>query len=150
MLSPELSNHSSLRTPEPEPLPPQVELSTIYVDFIKYLLEHTASRLVESTGADLWRQYGADAEVILTHPNLWGPAQQDFLRNAAIEAGLISRERAVTNLHFIEEAEAAARYCVSRYSALFGRLQVCHSAAQAASHTHVGRVCLGWNSNYGL
>lgn len=115
---------------EPEPLPPNVTLSTIYVDFIKYLLEHTANRLLESTGSDLWRQYGADAEVILTHPNLWGAEQQQFLRSAAIGAGLISKERSVSNLHFIEEAEAAARYCVSRYSSLFGKLEVCQCIPQ--------------------
>lgn len=87
-------------------------------------MRHTSTRLKEVTGQDLWAENVEDAEIVLTHPNLWDEPQRNFLRDAAIRARLITRERANTNLYFIEEAEAAARYSVSRYSTVFGRLLV--------------------------
>lgn len=91
---------------------------------MKYLIGHTQNRLKEITGSDLWATHHENAEIILTHPNLWGDNQWAFLREAAVNAGLITKERAADNLHLVEEAEAAARYCVSKYSAAFGGLKV--------------------------
>ena len=105
-------------------MPPNVDLQQIYSDYMKYLIQHTQNRLIDATGDDLWGQHGGDAEIILTHPNLWDEGQHEFLREAAIRAGLITRQRAILNLHFVEEAEAASRYYVSKYAAAFGNLKV--------------------------
>lgn len=109
---------------ELEPLPPRIDLQRIYSDYMRYLLGHTQSRLVDATGEDLWESHGASADIVLTHPNLWDRDQRRFLKKAAIDAGLISKERSRVNLHFVEEAEAASRYYVSKYSATFGKLKV--------------------------
>jgi hypothetical protein len=77
---------------------------------MRYVLDHTIVFLKDTVGADLWASCGADAEVILAHPNKWGAHEQNFLLQAAIEAELISKERAKTGLFFVEEAEASARY----------------------------------------
>lgn len=92
-----------------------------------YLLQHTQSCLMGAAGENLWGQYGSDATIILTHPNLWDNDQHEFLRKAAIKAGLISKERANFNLHFVEEAEAASRYYVSRFASNFDVLRVSHN-----------------------
>ena len=78
---------------ELEPLPPRIDLQRIYSDYMRYLLGHTQSRLVDATGEDLWENHGASADIVLTHPNLWDRDQRRFLKKAAIDAGLISKER---------------------------------------------------------
>lgn len=109
---------------ELENLPPNLSLQQIYINYLEYLIQHTQARLLDVTGSDLWGQYGGEAEIILTHPNLWTKGQQKFLREAAINAKLIENTRANVNLHFVKEAEAASRYYVSKYSAAFGKLNV--------------------------
>ena len=115
---------------ELEPLPPNVYLPKIYSDYMKYLIEHTKRRLLETTGRDLWTQYKDNAEIILTHPNPWASKEHFFLTEAAVDARLISRARAKQSLHFVQEAEAASRYCVSKYASDFGVLKVCLSTEQ--------------------
>ena len=62
-------------------------------------------------GHDLWGAIGHEAEIILAHPNTWGAArQQMFLRDAAVAAEMISKERVNQHLQFVEEAEASARF----------------------------------------
>jgi hypothetical protein len=92
-------------------------------------LEHTKRRLLNLTGEqnNLWEKYGSTVEVILAHPNRWRQRQRDILKDAAIDAGLITAERVAEALHFVEEAEAAARYSVSQHSNIFAAtpLSVC-------------------------
>ena len=110
--------------PDLPPLPSGTTLLDVYSDFLKYLVRHTSERLIELTGESLWSQNAEEVEIVLTHPNMWGPEQREFLLEAVIKSQLISRERASQSVHFVPEAEAAARYSVSRYSTVFGRLQV--------------------------
>lgn len=94
----------------------------IYSDYLKYLIEHTRDRLKDESGSDLWATHRDDAEIILTYPNLWDHEQRDFLREAAINADIIAEGRAIAHLHLVEEAEAAARYCISKFSPTFSTL----------------------------
>ena len=61
----------------------------------------------------MWLKLQYRAEIVLSHPSLWGTEQQKFLEKAAIMAGLVTREGARRYLHFVEEAEAAASFALS-------------------------------------
>ena len=79
---------------------------------MSYVLDHTRTQLRDNVGKDPWTD---DAEIILAHPNGWGKLEQDFLLEAAVDAGLIPNTKLArsTQIHFVEEAEASARYCIS-------------------------------------
>lgn len=124
---------------EVESLPPGVHLAQIYSDYMQYLIKHARRRLIDTTGDDLWQEYGSTAKIIISHPNLWDEDQLRFLREAAVSAGIITQDRAKDKLHFVEEAEAASRYYVSKYSAVFGRLKVSgHSIIQWGAPILIG------------
>jgi hypothetical protein len=48
--------------------------------------------------------------VILTTPNGWDVTQQGFLREVAVEAGLVTQANAEGRLEFVTEGEAAVHY----------------------------------------
>lgn len=88
----------------------------IYTDYLEYLLQETRRYLKQRFGHDPWSMLRNQVEIILTHPNGWGVPQQMFLQEAAVNAGLITKERAQLNkggLLFVEEAEAATCYVLS-------------------------------------
>ena len=60
----------------------------------------------------MWSNFGHQADIVLSHPNRWGKKQQKYLEEAAIQAGLVTREGAEKYLHFVEEAEAAASFAL--------------------------------------
>lgn len=64
---------------------------------------------------DLWTEHADIVEFVLTHPNIWGPKQQSVLKNALVEANLITEDRVRDNVHFIEEGEAAARFSIADF-----------------------------------
>ena len=76
----------------------------------------------------MWGLYGEAAEIILTHPNLCDDGHRQLLRKAAIDANLISQERAKNSLYFFEEAEACTRYFVAKYATRFSDLKVMSTA----------------------
>jgi hypothetical protein len=77
------------------------------------LLKRTQEFLRERTGGDVWSSLKHRAEIVISHPNRWGTKQQKFLEEAAIQAGLVTREGAKKYLHFVEEAEAAASFALA-------------------------------------
>lgn len=79
-----------------------------------YLLRQTRQYLKDCSGSDVWQRLGPMAKVVFTHPNGWGILQQKSLQQAAIAAGLVSRDSLNTRLFFVEEGEAAATYCVDK------------------------------------
>lgn len=79
-----------------------------------FLINHASTFLIQDE-ADLWNQHGDIAEFILTHPNIWGPKEQSVLKEALVEANLITEERVRDNVHFVEEGEAAARFSIADY-----------------------------------
>lgn len=85
----------------------------IYTDFLEYLFQQARRFMKDVYGHDPWSSMRHRAEIILTHPNGWGEEQQQFLQTAAVNAGLVTKERAQLNLFFIEEAEAATSYALA-------------------------------------
>lgn len=51
--------------------------------------------------------------VILATPNGWDVAQQGFLREAAMEAGLVTQANAEERVEFVTEGEAAVHYVLA-------------------------------------
>lgn len=80
------------------------------------------------TGRDIWAEFGADSEIVLTCPATLSGAIRQVLAHALVKSRwLIDTDK---NIRFIEEAEAAARYCLSKYHAEFGTLQVSRIARE--------------------
>ncbi|QRV77750.1 50S ribosome-binding GTPase [Ceratobasidium sp. AG-Ba] len=96
-----------------EPLPHGIQLSQIYIDFLRYILQHTRqhfeARILD--GPKIWETYKPDMDVIIAHPNGWGLKEQAFLRKAAVDAGFASTEHASQRIHFVTEAEASVHFC---------------------------------------
>lgn len=81
---------------------------------MSYLLRQTRQYLKDCSGSDLWTKLGPKAKVVFTHPNGWGARQQKSIQQAAIAAGLVSKNSLGTRLFFVEEGEAAATYCLDQ------------------------------------
>ncbi|CAE7096804.1 unnamed protein product [Rhizoctonia solani] len=119
---PEMKEKNSIKL---EPLPNGLTLSRIYADFMKYLLEHTVpffkSRIVD--GPTIWEAYKNSVIFVIGHPNGYGLRQQDFLRKAAIEGGLVGAADATTRVRFVTEAEASVHFCIA-HSNISSRLRI--------------------------
>ena len=105
-------------------LPPNVNITKVYTDYMTYLVDHTQKHLQKYLLRDIWAELHDKTEVILTHPNYWGFREQRILEQAAVNAELISEKRRSKKLHFVEEAEALASYLMSSRVALAKRLTV--------------------------
>lgn len=78
---------------------------------MRYILDHVRKSLDRAYGRGFWASAGGKEEIIFAHPSNWDAArQQMFLRDAAVKAGLISRERVNDHMKFVKEAEASARF----------------------------------------
>lgn len=102
----------------------------IYTDFLRYTLEHTIVYLNNLFKYDLWEELKDEVELVMTYPNLWGKEQKQVLQKAAVQSGWISPPRCLTSLFFVEEAQAAARYCASHGGPDFKGFQVCCETEQ--------------------
>ncbi|GAB1528561.1 hypothetical protein RhiTH_011755, partial [Rhizoctonia solani] len=105
-------------------LPPGISLHQIYSDFLGYLFKHTKVFVEKrmALGKQKWNKYSPTMEVVIAHPNGWGPLEQDFLRKAAVASGFVDWERASTQVQFVTEAEASIHYCM-HHSSLSSKLQ---------------------------
>lgn len=82
---------------------------------MEYIKTHTTTFLESRGSPDPWT---STVDIVIAHPNGWGCHEQDFLQTAAIAAHLApSGER----VYFVEEAEAAARYCLSPSNTVFAK-----------------------------
>jgi len=95
------------------PLPYDITLEQVYIDFMKYLLGNTKSFFEKKVlgGRALWGRLCPTMQVILAHPNGWGTPEQAFLRRVALRAGMASGDNQIT---FVTEAEASVHFCLSR------------------------------------
>ena len=105
-------------------LPPNVNITKVYTDYMTYVVENTQKHLQNYLLRDVWADLHDKTEVILAHPNYWGSREQDILGQAAVNAKLISERRRSKKLHFVEEAEASASYLMSSREALVKNLTV--------------------------
>ncbi|CAE6394322.1 unnamed protein product [Rhizoctonia solani] len=105
-------------------LPQGVTLRQIYADFLGYLLRHTQTffedRIID--GRRIWQKYSSTKEIVIAHPNGWSLREQSFLREAAIDAGLVDHGQASSNIRFVTEAEASVHFCI-HHTNIGNRLQ---------------------------
>ncbi|CAE6471327.1 hypothetical protein ACGC1H_005400 [Rhizoctonia solani] len=97
-----------------DPLPYGVNLSTIYADFLRYVLEHTR-KCFETTiinGSEVWQAHSQNMDIVIAHPNGWGVREQAFLRTSSVVAGFTFAENALDYVHFVTEAEASVHFCI--------------------------------------
>ncbi|KAG8819814.1 hypothetical protein FRC18_011910 [Serendipita sp. 400] len=110
---------SNIVTPakiEVPPLPEGVTLLEIYASFIGYMYETTQRFFAENTpnGAQIWNRLASKIVIVLCTPNGWDMAQQAFLRNATVKAGVVrSPEDAELRIEFITEGEASVHYALA-------------------------------------
>jgi len=105
-------------------LPPNVTITQVYSDYMRYIINHTRQHLHDYLGRDVWTENYDQVEIILAHPNHWGSHEQDILEQAAVNAGAISKKGTAKRLHFVEEAEASASFCTSTKPAVTNKLTV--------------------------
>lgn len=97
------------------PLPQGVTLKQVYSDFLRYLFISTKSYFEDNTpnGSRIWSRLQDGIVIVLATPNGWDTAQQGFLQEAAIDATIVTRATAETNLEFVTEAEASVHYVLA-------------------------------------
>jgi hypothetical protein len=115
---------SSLIDKAHQDLPPNVTITQVYSDYLRYIISHTKRHLHDYLGRDVWEEHSDQVEIILAHPNHWGKREQDILEQATVNAGAISKKGCDTRLHFVEEAEASASFCTVTKPAVASRLTV--------------------------
>ncbi|QRV92561.1 heat shock protein 70 kDa 12B [Ceratobasidium sp. AG-Ba] len=95
-------------------LPGGVEISQVYTDFLRYLLQHTRTYFEDHIldGKHIWETYQPKMEVVLAHPNGWGIREQYVLRSATVAAGFVDGKDADSRIHFVSEAEASVHFCI--------------------------------------
>ncbi|KAG8813937.1 hypothetical protein FRC17_001373, partial [Serendipita sp. 399] len=110
------SNVSTPARIEVPPLPAGVTLMEVYSSFIKYMYETTRTFFEENTpnGKGIWTRLANKIVIVLCTPNGWDMAQQAFLRNACLKAGVVkSEEQAELRIEFITEGEASVHYALA-------------------------------------
>ena len=107
-------------------LPPGISITQVYSDYMAYLIDHTKNHIEDyfGSGSGIAQLLSERGEIILAHPNHWGSTEQDILKEAAVQAGIITESGLSRRLHFVEEAEASASFCLSATPALAARLTV--------------------------
>ncbi|KAJ3786434.1 hypothetical protein GGU10DRAFT_290232 [Lentinula aff. detonsa] len=112
-LEPRALRDDSAIDPRLPQLPPGKRAFDLIVDFLSCLWEYAKEQITREIGAvaDL-----ASADVWLTVPAAWDAKGCDFMREAAIQAGLVRSSRPGdtqwrNRLHIITEPEAAAVHC---------------------------------------
>ncbi|CAE6450133.1 unnamed protein product [Rhizoctonia solani] len=100
------TNHKPKKGPVP--------IRKIYVDFLKYLIKHTEYffKQRDQGGASAWSRLFPTMELILTHPNGWGPSEQKLLGDAAVEAKIITGSNIAQRIKYLTEAEASVHFCL--------------------------------------
>ncbi|KAF9068288.1 hypothetical protein BDP27DRAFT_1421991 [Rhodocollybia butyracea] len=84
---------SSLASRHIPPLPPSKSLVEVLADFLRYLLSCVKSFIEETVlpdGVSFWASVQNRIIFVLSHPNGWEGLQQNYMRQAAVLAGLVS------------------------------------------------------------
>jgi hypothetical protein len=97
------------------PLPSGVDLKTIYADFLKFIYKSTTEffRRNMEGGSNIWSRLEAKTEFIFATPNGWDVRQQGFLRDAAMQGGLLPAHNTDDRIGFITEAEASVHFAMA-------------------------------------
>ncbi|CAG7852390.1 SubName: Full=Uncharacterized protein {ECO:0000313/EMBL:CCA74289.1} [Serendipita indica DSM 11827] len=108
------SETAQIRIPE---LPSGVTLMQVYVAFMSYIFKATEDFFAGTTpnGVAIWQRLQHDMVIVMAIPNGWDTQQQEFLKRAAIEAGMVSSDKdADLRIEFISEAEASVHYVLQK------------------------------------
>ena len=106
---------SKLRNASLPPLPAGKTVTDLFADFLHYLLSCTETFIKEThpTLKNTWSEWRADTVFVLAHPNGWEGAQQEKMRNAAIQGGLVPDSlEGRSKVVFVSEGEASLHYCI--------------------------------------
>lgn len=107
----ELSSASHIQVP---PLPPHIDLKTVYKDFIGYAFGH-AMKFFQDTlldGVASWARLSSSFELVFAIPNGWTEAEQGFIHDAVLAACILPPHFAVNRLAFVSEAEASVHFAL--------------------------------------
>ncbi|KAG8753752.1 hypothetical protein FRC14_005759 [Serendipita sp. 396] len=99
------------------PLPSNVTLAEVYTDFMRYVFGGFRTFFQKTTpnGLAIWDRLSSNIVVVLTTPNGWDTRQQEFLKEAAQEAGIVqSEEDADLRIEFVTEGEASVHYVLGK------------------------------------
>ncbi|KAJ3840341.1 hypothetical protein F5878DRAFT_73983 [Lentinula raphanica] len=96
------------------PLPNNKTPLVVFSDFLRYLYECIKSCIRKTIGDLVWHSVQNNIDFILSHPNGWEIIQQAQMRQAAIIAGLVSKEESQERVHFVTEGEATLHFCIHR------------------------------------
>ncbi|KAG8795041.1 hypothetical protein FRC17_008191, partial [Serendipita sp. 399] len=110
-----VKSEPSLPSIEIPPLPPNIPLSRIYSDLLKYLFNHTERIFVNNTpgGRNIWDRLRNQIAIVLATPNGWDTRQQLFMRDAVVAAGVIGKDQADELVDYITEGEASVHYALA-------------------------------------
>ncbi|KAG8826100.1 hypothetical protein FRC19_009707 [Serendipita sp. 401] len=109
------SSDTSFSDEEIPPLPEGVSLKDIYTSFMAYVYKTTEDFFTNRTpnGRRIWDRLKDRNIIILCTPNGWGTNEQDFMRDAAIAAGILSAHEVDDRLEFVTEGEASVHYALA-------------------------------------
>ncbi|KAJ7629515.1 hypothetical protein DFH06DRAFT_1225951 [Mycena polygramma] len=93
------------------PLPENITADQIFTDHLRYIKDQVKAYITSTygSGGDIWDILSPTMYVILTTPNGWEGSQQNRMRQAAIDAGLVDAAGG-RRVRFVTEAEAAVLY----------------------------------------
>jgi hypothetical protein len=97
------------------PLPSGVQIERIYADFIGFLYRATGEFFKQNIngGETTWSRLQNSMEFVFAIPNGWDMRPQGFLRDVAIDAGLLPQLNANERIKFITEAEASVHFAMA-------------------------------------
>ena len=101
--------------PNVPPLPPKKTVIDVFADFLKYLLDCSASYIkeVHPNGHEIWANAKDDIHFVLSHPNGWEGMEQSQMRKAAVKAGLVPDTQVdEARISFVTEGEASLHFAI--------------------------------------
>jgi len=97
------------------PLPPNKTVVDVFADYIRYLLDCSASYIKGNhlNGHDLWNNAKDDIQLVLSHPNGWEGKEQSKMRKAVVKAGLVpDNPSGHSRITFVTEGEASLHFVI--------------------------------------
>ncbi|GAA5813084.1 hypothetical protein MFLAVUS_006552 [Mucor flavus] len=95
-------------------LPPNKTHVQVIADYLRRFHDYVYEELLKTFLLKDYRQH--QYRYCLTVPAIWSDETKAYMREAAIEAGLIQQDDPLYRLELISEPEAAAAYCENKYN----------------------------------
>lgn len=103
--------------PDLDPLPFGIKAETVASQFLLFMASCVGQYIKTrySNGSEILNSLAESTRYIITVPNGWELPQQQILRRACVEAGLVTEATAHT-VSFVTEAEASINFCAQSSS----------------------------------